>query len=59
MWDMTRAAGEISTLNREQVSVQRLKAGTEDQQHIIGIEQKAGTTKVHLVYLVAHGDNKI
>lgn len=36
-----------------------LKAGTEDKQHIVGIEQKAGTTKVHLVYLVAHGDNKI
>jgi hypothetical protein len=36
-----------------------LKAGTEDKQHIVGIEQKAGTTKVHLVYLAAHGDKKI
>ena len=34
-----------------------LKAGTEDKQHIVGIEQKEGRTKVVLMYLVEHEDD--
>lgn len=35
-----------------------LKSGTEDKQHIVGIEKKEGRTVVQLIYLVAHGDDK-
>jgi hypothetical protein len=33
-----------------------LKAGTKDRQHIVGIEQKEGRTKVVLIYLLNHED---
>jgi hypothetical protein len=37
--------------------VTELKAGTEDNQHVVGIEQKGKTTQIALVYVRVHGDN--
>jgi hypothetical protein len=36
--------------------VTELKAGTEDNQHVVGIEQKGKTTQFALVYVRVHGD---
>jgi hypothetical protein len=37
--------------------VTELKAGTEDNQHVVGVEQKGKSTHFALVYVRVHGDN--
>ena len=37
--------------------VTELKAGTEDNQHVVGIEQKGKATQFALVYVRVHGDH--
>jgi hypothetical protein len=37
--------------------ITELKAGSEDNQHVVGIEQKGKTTQFSLVYVRVHGDH--
>jgi len=43
--------------DKQSGAVTELKAGTEDNQHVVGIEQKGKSTHFALVYVRVHGDH--
>ena len=54
---LTRPQDRLAELKKIKDTVTELKTGTEDNQHVVGVEQKGKSTHFALVYVRVRGDH--